>query len=57
MLSGELEDIRETLNRFVELEKENETFHREAVEDAKTISGLRCRMGDLMAEIRDLTSA
>lgn len=49
-----VEELRETLNRLVELEEDNETYRKDAVEDAKVIYQLRCRIGDLMGEIREL---
>ena len=53
MLPCDMEELRDTLNRYVELEKDNEKYLKQAIKDARTISGLRSRVGKLMDELRE----
>ena len=50
-----VEELRETLNLLVVLEQENEDYRKEAVKDAKEISGLRRVIERHLNEIRMLT--
>lgn len=51
-LPYDVEELREVLNRYVELEKENDEFRATAVSDARTISRLRGEIGRLHALVR-----
>lgn len=51
-LPCEVDELREVLNHYVELCEENDDFKNQAVKDAKTISGLRRRIGELMEELK-----
>ena len=51
-LPCDIEELRETLNAYVELEEENSELRRRAIEDAQIISSLRRKVSDLLGELQ-----
>jgi hypothetical protein len=49
-----VEELRETLNRIVDLEKDNKRLRKQSVADARAMSHLRGNLIDAMSELLQL---